>query len=581
MNGEIAWDDQIHPVGVIMHELGHSMCNLNDLYDIDGLSSGLGAYSLMATGSWGRTATETRSGTTPVAIDAWSRYHLGWSVPQLYQDNSTHSFSPALSSPSAPIIYREDNNTADEFFLIENRFPKSWDQGLEKWLPKDMTLSDSNGSSFKSRYIKYAPLNDIIGMAIDCGNGLVAEDFPAEVVGEIALIKRTIFFRDHVIKAKAAGAKAAIIYNNEDQFVNGTLQEPGDYIPSVTVDLSTGLTLANTQIKITHNTYDFNGGLFILHVDAGNSFSYWPNNSGYLEYQSVMPIEASTIAGSLFDRTIRGHVTHLFYKNHVDTIGPSTYPNTAYHSGIDSGFGLYNISEQKEIMSANTKYISELPLKSIIPWVVLDEQWLSRIILFNNGNSSAQVDLIALKADGSTKNTAININAKSVFAQDSSELFNSLSGYAIYIHTNSDDIKTSFMTFNTLSASGRSPSQTTASDLNALSNTILFGYLPSDSIPAIVISAPEITTGYTNIKLTIYSPDGGVYRSRNLTGTLGLPQNRPLAGLLSDFFPGINFPIHATIKAEVADGIKITGTTFIFNNDREPSMAAPFILPPF
>lgn len=83
--------------------------------------------------------------------------------------------------------------------------------------------------------------------AIDCGLGY-ADDFPPEVSGRIALIQRgDIYFAEKAANAKNAGAVAAIIYNNrvdgdDDNFDRdgGTLGEPGDWIPVVSMPQADG-----------------------------------------------------------------------------------------------------------------------------------------------------------------------------------------------------------------------------------------------------------------------------------------------------------------------------------------------------
>ena len=72
----------------------------------------------------------------------------------------------------------------------------------------------------------------------DLGN---PADFPAAVSNNIALIRRgTLFFSDKVTNAKAAGAKAAIIFNNVPGNFNGTLGAPGSWLPAVSLSQADG-----------------------------------------------------------------------------------------------------------------------------------------------------------------------------------------------------------------------------------------------------------------------------------------------------------------------------------------------------
>jgi len=137
LNGELNNSDVQHTMGVIAHELGHSMCGLPDLYDTTYTNKGMGAFSLMATGSWGRSSTDLYSGATPVSLDAWSRRHVGWSAPREASSGCDVDFPPALSAGDAPLMLNNTSVSATQFFLVENRYPTGWDLGLERWLGAD------------------------------------------------------------------------------------------------------------------------------------------------------------------------------------------------------------------------------------------------------------------------------------------------------------------------------------------------------------------------------------------------------------------------------------------------------------
>jgi subtilisin family serine protease len=83
----------------------------------------------------------------------------------------------------------------------------------------------------------------ITATVYDCGLGNPG-DFPAAVSGNIALIERgTLTFSVKVSNAMAAGALAAIIYNNVAGNFQGTLQYPTNWIPAVSISQADGLTL--------------------------------------------------------------------------------------------------------------------------------------------------------------------------------------------------------------------------------------------------------------------------------------------------------------------------------------------------
>jgi subtilisin family serine protease len=95
----------------------------------------------------------------------------------------------------------------------------------------------------------------ITATAYDCGLGNPA-DFPPAVSGNIALISRgTLFFSDKVNNAMAAGAIAAVIYNNTNGNFLGTLQNSGNWIPALSISQADGLALkALTPVTLSLTT---------------------------------------------------------------------------------------------------------------------------------------------------------------------------------------------------------------------------------------------------------------------------------------------------------------------------------------
>jgi len=135
VNGELNHYNHLHPMGAMAHEMGHLMCGLPDLYDTSNVNKGMGGYSLMAYGSWGRRASETQDvGNLPVSLDAWCRQYLGWSNPRTPATAGTYSFPAALSATDAPLKLINTDIDATEYFLVENRYNTDWDLGMEGWL---------------------------------------------------------------------------------------------------------------------------------------------------------------------------------------------------------------------------------------------------------------------------------------------------------------------------------------------------------------------------------------------------------------------------------------------------------------
>jgi len=83
----------------------------------------------------------------------------------------------------------------------------------------------------------------LTGAVYDCGLGYPS-NFPPQVSGNIALISRgTLFFSDKVSNAMAAGASAAVIYNNTSGNFLGTLSSPGNWIPALSLSQADGLAI--------------------------------------------------------------------------------------------------------------------------------------------------------------------------------------------------------------------------------------------------------------------------------------------------------------------------------------------------
>ena len=131
LNGELNGSNLQHPMGVIAHELGHALCGLPDLYDTASFNAGLGFFSLMSSGSWGRLPAGA-GGSTPVALDAWSREYLGWTAPLTPVASGPVSLAAALASANNALKLINPSTLSSEYWLAENRHPTAggWDEGL-------------------------------------------------------------------------------------------------------------------------------------------------------------------------------------------------------------------------------------------------------------------------------------------------------------------------------------------------------------------------------------------------------------------------------------------------------------------
>lgn len=111
-------------IGIMVHELGHDL-GLPDLYDVDGSSEGIGKWGLMGSGSWGTSG--GWSGSSPSHPCAWSKEFLGFVTPEPI---SNEVALPVPSVATHDTAYRVSTIDPSQYFLVENRQPVGYDQGL-------------------------------------------------------------------------------------------------------------------------------------------------------------------------------------------------------------------------------------------------------------------------------------------------------------------------------------------------------------------------------------------------------------------------------------------------------------------
>jgi len=134
--GERHKNDPTYPdhdatVGIIAHELGHSALSLPDLYDVSNRSAGIGAFGIMATGSWGQVHFGDYPGQSPSHFSAWSKIDVGWFTPELYTNTTDKSATLNASHLNTYNILKVPI-TSTEYFLLENRSTSGYDEGIKE-----------------------------------------------------------------------------------------------------------------------------------------------------------------------------------------------------------------------------------------------------------------------------------------------------------------------------------------------------------------------------------------------------------------------------------------------------------------
>lgn len=285
-------------------------------------------------------------------------------------------------------------------------------------------------------------------------------------------------------------------------------------------------------------------------MPQGSLVTRWQDNPNTLGSYSYAAVDggrhdrltlSEPVSGRLFFAGEATHPTH-----------PSTV-HGAYLSGIREA---NRITEAAPVAGAAWT----------IPWIVNNDQWRSRVALFNNHNHEVDVTLTAIPREEHQppQQQQIRLPANGLYRFNSGELFSDLSGYSLNVTSSETQLFPSFLTFNQFATSGASPAQTVASSKDDWSTHLLFAYLPGRENTAVVIHAPT-GTGTTQVQLTLH--DGGGPRE---TVALELRDNRPSAHLVRDLFRA---PIPED-AAVIAVGDKpLAGVGYIFNNANEPSMA--------
>lgn len=102
-------------IGIIVHELGHSLYNLVDLYDLAG-GSGLGYYDIMSGGAWGQKDSFDEPGESPTQFSPFSQIDMKSTT--LIQDIYADSISLKCSSNE---MIKLITSSPNEYFLLECR----------------------------------------------------------------------------------------------------------------------------------------------------------------------------------------------------------------------------------------------------------------------------------------------------------------------------------------------------------------------------------------------------------------------------------------------------------------------------
>ena len=115
-------------MGVIVHELGHLMLGLPDLYSYHHDGS-IGMWGVMAGGSWGKKPGDNYAGETPVNMSAWSKHAAGFTNPSVSLDANTNIVVP---NGESSVVYLDSYlKEMGPRLYVENRTLTDYDRALQ------------------------------------------------------------------------------------------------------------------------------------------------------------------------------------------------------------------------------------------------------------------------------------------------------------------------------------------------------------------------------------------------------------------------------------------------------------------
>ena len=177
-------------LGVFVHELGHLLFGLPDLYDTDYSSKGIGKWSLMASGSWNGPG---GMGGSPAHLDAFSRIQCGFATADNVTSNVMGQAIPDVETNSSGAILRlwTNGTIGNQYFLIENRRKTGYDtylpsEGLLIWhIDESVSASTGNdnewypGHTTTGHYlVALEQADNLFALEKNLGSGDAGDPFP-------------------------------------------------------------------------------------------------------------------------------------------------------------------------------------------------------------------------------------------------------------------------------------------------------------------------------------------------------------------------------------------------------------------
>lgn len=218
------------------------------------------------------------------------------------------------------------------------------------------------------------------------------------------------------------------------------------------------------------------------------------------------------------------------------------------------------------LLIMSTPLLAETDL--YLPWAVTNDTFTSKIVINNYGDEIAMVSLNAIRADGESESAQWEILPSQTFVADSVDHFPSVlglgSGYSVRITSDAEHISASVIVQSKTTESGDSPSQINAIPITEASHKLAFNFMPTNTEG---FAAPVITnTGAEKATVTFRAMQDGQEVAHFQTE---LATQHVFAMTSSDMFPDLIGDIYILAESDQP----LVGTSFVFNDLREPSMA--------
>jgi M6 family metalloprotease-like protein len=203
----------IMSIGTFCHEFGHTL-GLPDLYDTSGLpdaSEGIGEWDLMGSGNFNHAPGESL-GWSPAHFSAWSKQTLGWITPTNVASDQLGATLQPVESGGAVYRLWTNGDGVGEYFLIENRQPIGFDQGLVR---RAVEVDGVQAHGLLIYHVdESAPANNIVTRKLVD----VVEAGGAESVSGPAGVQNLDVARNTTASESACGSSATVTGNRGDKF---------------------------------------------------------------------------------------------------------------------------------------------------------------------------------------------------------------------------------------------------------------------------------------------------------------------------------------------------------------------------